>query len=93
MEKLYFIGTNGYDAIVYTNDIEKISRIYFHDLDASLSREEKEKEALEMLKTVEDTSSWDCYGFDESVMFERDEFENEHFEDVIYAEITVENLL
>ena len=85
MEKLYFIGTNGYDAIVYTDDIEKISRIYFHDLDPELSREEKEKQAREMLKTVEDVSSWDYYGFDESVMFERDEFENEHFEKAVNA--------
>lgn len=90
MEKLYFIGTNGYDAIVYINTEENISRIFWNVADFSYdaTKDEKANEALEQLKAVEDTSSWE-----ETEMFNPDEFLNEHFENVIYAEMDVENLL
>ena len=90
MEKLYFIGTNGYDAIVYANTEENISRIFWNvaDFTYDATKEEKANEAIEQLKAIEDTSSWE-----ETEMFNPDEFLDEHFENVIYAEIEVENLL
>lgn len=99
MEKLYFIGTNGDDAIIYVNMEENISRIFWSvaDFTYDATKEEKANEAMEQLKAVEDTSSWEYYESssweDFGKMFNPDEFLNEHFENVIYAELEVENLL
>lgn len=61
MAKLYFVRTNGYDMII--SDDGELRRVLTemdcHDVDIDAGFENPEKRAMEILKTVEDDSSWE----------------------------------